>query len=71
MKLCKAIKTSFSIEHINIFYLSNLSIDINNYICQFNCFWVLDNLQLTIIRDVHDQITTSYPSYQKIVILIA
>lgn len=37
MKLYKIIKTSFSIEDINIYYLSDLAININNYICQFNC----------------------------------
>ena len=69
-KLCKTIKTSFSIEGINTRYLSNLLIDTKDCICQFNRFWVPDNLQLTVIRDVHDQIATRHPSYQKTINLV-
>lgn len=70
IKLCKIIKTSFFIKGINICYLSDLFINTKDYIRQFNCFWVLDNLQLTIIKDVHNQIATKYPGHQKTISLI-
>ena len=70
LKLRKAIKTSFSIKNIITHHFSDLSINTNDYICQFNHFLLLDNLQLTVIRDMHDQIVTNYPSYQKTVSFI-
>ena len=70
INLREAIRTTSSIEGIITRHLSDLSIGTNNCICQFNCLWVPDNLQLTVIRDVHDQIATEYPGYQKTVSLI-
>lgn len=67
MKLYITIATSFSIKRINIYYFLDLSIDTNNYICHFNHFLISDNLQLMIIRDVHNQIATNDPSYQKLI----
>ena len=63
-KLCKIIRTSSSIESINTCYISDLFIDTKDCIHQFNCLWVPDNLQLTVIRDMHDQITSGHPGYQ-------
>lgn len=54
IKLRKAIKISFPIKEIITYYLSDLSIDINNCIYQFNCFWVSNNLYLTVIKDRYD-----------------
>ena len=70
-KLRKTIKTSFFIEGINIRHFSDLFIDTKDYICQFNSLWVPDNLQLTVIRDVYDQIATGHPSYQKTISFIS
>ena len=70
-KLRKSIRTSSSIEGINTCHLSDLFVDTKNCICQFDRLWVPDNLQLTVIRDVHDQIATGHPGYQKTISLIA
>ena len=69
-KLRKTIRTSSSIEGINTRHLSDLFIDTKDCIRQFNRLWVPDNLQLTVIRDVHDQIATGHPDYQKTISLI-
>ena len=52
-------------------YLSDLFIDIKDYIRGFNYLWVSDNLQLMVIRDVHDQIATKHLGYKKPINLIA
>ena len=70
-KLRKSIRTSSSIEGINTRYLSDLFVDTKNCIRQFDRLWVPDNLQLTVIRDMHDQIATRHPVYQKTISLIA
>ena len=70
-KLRESIRTSFSIEGINTRHLSDLFIDTKNCIRRFDRLWVPDNLQLTVIRDVHDQIATGHPGYQKTISLIA
>ena len=69
-KLRKTIRTSSSIEGINTRHLSDLFIDTKDCIRQFNRLWVPDNLQLTVIRDVHDQIATGHPGYQKTISFI-
>ena len=71
IKFCKAIKTCLLIENNITYHFSDLFIDTNNGICQFNRLWITDNLQLTVIRDINDQIATDYPSYQKTVSFIA
>ena len=71
MKLHKTIKTSFPIEGINTRHLLGLFIDAKDCICRFNHLWVSDHLQLMVIREVHDQIATGHPGYQKTVSLIA
>ena len=70
-KLRKSIRTSSSIEGINTCHFSDLFVDIKNCIRQFDRFWVPDNLQLTVIRDMHDQIATGHLGYQKTISLIA
>ena len=70
-KLRESIRTSSSIEGINTYHFSNLFVDTKNCIRQFDRFWVPDNLQLTVIRDVHNQIATGHPGYQKTISLIA
>ena len=70
-KLRELIRTSSFIESINTRHLSNLFVDTKNCIRQFDRLWVPDNLQLTVIRDVHDQIATGHPGYQKTISLIA
>lgn len=65
-KLCKTAKPSPLIKNLNAHYLLDEFIYNNDYICQFNYFWILDNLQLLIIKDVYDYITTGYQNYQKI-----
>lgn len=61
----------FSYRRHQYLLLSSLSININDYICWFNRFWVPDYLQLAIIRDVHNQIVINHLGYQEIIILIA
>lgn len=63
MKLYKVIRISSSIKDINTCHLSDLSLDTNNCISQFNYVLIPDNLQLMVIRDIHDQIATSYSGY--------
>ena len=70
-KSCKTIRTSLSIEDINTYHISDLFIDIKNCINQFNRLWIPDNLQLIVIKDVHDQIAIEHLGYQKIISLIA
>ena len=70
-KLRESIRTSSSIEGINTRHLSDLFVDTKNYIRRFDRLWVPDNLQLTVIRDVHDQIAIGYSGYQKTISLIA
>ena len=70
-KLRKTIRTSSSIESINTCHLSDLFIDTKDCIRQFNRLWVSNNLQLTVIRDVYDQIATGHPGYQKTISLIS
>ena len=62
-KLCKTIRTSSSIEDINTRHLSNLFIDAKNCIYRFNRLWVPSNLQLMMIKNIHDQIATGHLSY--------
>lgn len=71
IKLYKTIRTSLPIENPKTCHVSDVLITTNNFICQFNWLWVLDNLQLTMIRDVYDQIATRYPGYQKTISFIA
>ena len=70
IKLRKTISPHFFIEGINTRHLSDISIDTKGCIRQFNRFWVPDHLQLMVIKEVHDQIATGYPGYQKTVSLI-
>ncbi len=70
IKLCKKISIHSVIEGINTCNLSDLSIDTRGCICRFNRLWVPNHLQLMVIREVHDQITTDHPSYEKIVSFI-
>ena len=70
-KLRESIRTSSSIEDINTHHLLDLFVDTKNCIRRFDHLWVLDNLQLTVIRDVHDQIAIGHPGYQKIISFIA
>ena len=70
-KLCKSIRISSSIEDINTCHFSDLFVDTKNCIYWFDRLWVPDNLQLTVIRDVHNQIATGHPGYQKTISLIA
>ena len=70
-KLRKSIRTSFFIKSINICHLSDLFVDTENCICRFDRLWVPDNLQLTVIRNVYDQIATGHPGYQKTINFIA
>ncbi len=70
IKLRKTTSTHSLIGGINTRYLSDLSIDTRGCICRFNRIWVPDHLQLIVIREVHDQIATSHPGYQKTVSLI-
>ena len=71
MKLRETIRISFSIEGINTRHLSDLFIDTKDCIHRFNYFWVPNNLELTVIRDVHDQIASGHPGYQKTISFIA
>ena len=64
IKLCKTIRTSSFIEDINTRHFLDLFIDTKDYIRQFNRIWVSNNLQLMVIRDVHDQIATKHLGYQ-------
>lgn len=43
-EFCKSIRTSFFTEDINTRDLLYRFIDTKNFICQFNCFEVFDNL---------------------------
>ena len=70
-KLCKTIRTSFFIKSINTCHLSDLFIDIKDYIRRFNRVWVPDNLQLMVIKDVHNQIAIGHPGYPKTISLIS
>ena len=70
-KLRKTIRTSSSIEGINNRHLSDLFIHTKDCIRLFNRLWVLDNLQLMVIRDVHDQIAIGHPGYQKTISFIS
>ena len=58
-------------ESINSRHLSDLFVDIKNCIRRFDCLWVPNNLQLTVIIDVYNQIATRHPGYQKIISFIA
>ncbi len=69
-KLCESIRTRSSIEGINTRHFSDLFVDTKNCIRRFDRLWVPDNLQLTVIRDVYDQIATGHPGYQKTISLI-
>ena len=71
LKLRKTIKRSLLIEGIINHHLSDLSIDTSDCIYQFNRLWVPDNLQLTVIRAMHDQIAKGHLGYQKTVSFIA
>lgn len=71
IKLCKTIRTSFFVEDINSCHFSDLLVDIKNDIRQFNCLQILDNLSLTMIRDMHNQIAKEDLDYQKIISFIA
>lgn len=66
----KIIKRSFFIKDINSCHFSDFVIDIKNCIHQFNSFYIRDNLKLIIIRDVHNQLATGYPSDQKTISFI-
>lgn len=70
-KLYKSIRTSFSIEGINICYLSDLFVDTKNCICRFDRFWIPDNLQLMVLRDVNNQIAIEHSGYYKTINFIA
>ena len=70
IKLCKIIKISSSIEGINTRHFLDLLIDTKDYIRLFNRHEVPKNLYLTVMRDMHDQITTRPPSNQKTIIFI-
>ena len=64
-KLRKIIRTSSSIEGINTRHLLDLFIDTKDCIRQFNRLWVPDNLQLMVIRDMHNHMASGHPGYQK------
>ena len=70
IKLRKTISPHSSIEGINTRHLSDISIDTKGCIRRFNRLWVPDHLQLMVIKEVHDQIATGHPGYQKTVSLI-
>lgn len=62
-KLCEAIKISSLIEKINACHFSDLSIDTNDCIYQFNCLWIAKKLKLIVIRDVHNEIASNNLGY--------
>ena len=70
MKLRKTISPHFSIEGTNTRHLLDISIDTKSSIRLFNRLWVPDHLQLMVIQEIHDQIVTSHPDYQKTVSFI-
>ena len=70
-KLHKTIRTSDFIEGINTCHLSYLFTGTKDGICQFNYIWISNNLKLTVIRDMYNQIATKHLGYQKTISLIA
>lgn len=70
IKLYIILETNFLIKNINVYHFSNLFINNNNYIYQFNYFWVLENLYLIIIRKIYNQIAINYLIYHIIVSFI-
>lgn len=60
-RLCTALKTGSLTEEINARHFSDLSVDLDNCIRQFNWLWVLKELYLLLIREVHDQVASGHP----------
>lgn len=61
-KLCKSIKTSSFIEDINTYHLADLLDDTKSFICPFNDLQISNVLHVTVIKKIHDQISTKHPS---------
>lgn len=64
-------KTGYLIKKIDLRYFSIFSVDSINCICQFSRLWIFENLNLLMIKEVHDRIISTHLNYQKIISLLA
>ncbi len=69
-KLRHSLKTDYSTKEIDSRHFSDLSVDSENYIRRFGRLWVPESLYLPVIREVHDQIASSHPGWQKTISLL-
>ena len=59
------LKTGYLIKEINLYHFSDLLINSENCIYQFSQLWVFKGLYLLVIREIYDQIVSTYPNHQK------
>ena len=59
-KLRNVLKTGYLIEKIDSYSFSNLLLDSRNCIYQFSQLLIAESLNLLVIRNVHDQITSEH-----------
>ena len=69
-KLRHILKVDYLTKEIDSRHFSNLSVDLENYISRFGWLWVPESLYLPVIREVHDQIASGHPSWQKTISLL-
>ncbi len=69
-KLRHLLKADYQIKEIHSYYFSDLSVDLENCICQFSRLWVPKSLYLLVIREIYDQIASGHPDQQKTINLL-
>lgn len=70
-KLYYLLKTGYLTEKMHYYHISDLSIDLENYIYQFDQLWFLKRLNLLVIREIYDQIVSDYSDqYKRISFLV-
>ena len=69
-KLRYSLKADYPTKEIDSRHFSDLSVDSENCIWQFGQLWVPESLYLPVIREVHNQIASGHPGWQKTISLL-
>lgn len=62
-KLYYLLKVDYLIKKIDLYYFSNLLINLKNCIYWFDQLWVFEKLNLLAIKKIYDQIAFGYSSH--------
>lgn len=70
-KLCYSLKISPWIKDIDLRHFFHLSITLENCICWYYRFWILESLYLVLMEAIHDQVASGHLGHQKTISFLA